>query len=34
MTPTIVSREEWLVARKALLAEERALTRQRDRING
>lgn len=33
MAQQIVSREEWLVARKALLAEERALTHQRDRIN-
>lgn len=33
MTPKIVSRKDWLVARKALLAEERALTRERDRIN-
>lgn len=29
----VVSREEWLEARKALLLEEKALTRQRDRVN-
>ena len=28
----IVSRDEWTVARKALLAEEKALTRERDRV--
>jgi len=28
----VVSREEWLAARKALLAEEKALTKQRDEI--
>ena len=33
MEPTIVSREEWLVARKALLAQERELTHLRDGIN-
>ena len=33
MEPTIVSRQEWLVARKALLAQERELTHLRDRIN-
>lgn len=31
--PTIVSRDEWLVARRALLADEKAMTRARDRIN-
>lgn len=31
--PEIVSREEWLAARKALLAEEKDLTRRHDRIN-
>lgn len=31
--PGIVSREEWLAARKALLAEEKELTRQRDRLS-
>lgn len=31
--PPIVSREEWLEARKALLAREKALTRQRDELN-
>lgn len=31
--PQIVSREEWLVARKALLAKEKALTRLRDQLN-
>ncbi|WP_196456839.1 DUF899 domain-containing protein [Streptomyces spinoverrucosus] len=31
--PEVVSREEWLAARKELLAEEKALTRARDRIN-
>lgn len=30
--PKIVSREEWLVARKALLAEERAVTHQHDAV--
>jgi predicted dithiol-disulfide oxidoreductase (DUF899 family) len=29
----VVSREEWLVARKALLAREKELTRQRDRLS-
>ncbi|MBK5199789.1 MAG: DUF899 family protein, partial [Methyloceanibacter sp.] len=29
----IVSRDEWLAARKALLAEEKALTRARDRLS-
>lgn len=31
--PQIVSRDEWLAARKALLAEEKALTRRRDALN-
>ncbi len=31
--PQIVSRDEWLAARKALLAEEKALTRRRDVLN-
>jgi predicted dithiol-disulfide oxidoreductase (DUF899 family) len=31
--PTIVSREEWLAARKQLLAEEKELTQTRDRVN-
>ena len=31
--PEIVSREQWLVARKRLLAEEKALTRRRDALN-
>jgi predicted dithiol-disulfide oxidoreductase (DUF899 family) len=31
--PRIASREEWLVARKALLEKEKALTRQRDALN-
>lgn len=31
--PPVVSREAWLKARKALLLEEKELTRQRDRIN-
>ena len=30
--PKIVSREEWLVARKKLLAREKQLTRERDAI--
>lgn len=30
--PQVVSREEWLEARKALLAKERALSRQRDEL--
>jgi predicted dithiol-disulfide oxidoreductase (DUF899 family) len=29
----IVSRDEWLQARKALLAKEKELTRQRDRLS-
>ena len=33
MEPTIVSREEWLTARKALLAQERDVTHLRDRVN-
>ena len=31
--PQIVSRDEWLVARKELLAEEKELTRRRDALN-
>src|SRR5947208_13418284 len=31
--PEVVSREEWLDARKALLAEEKELTRQRDALS-
>ena len=31
--PEVVSRDEWLAARKALLAKEKALTRQRDAVN-
>ena len=31
--PRIVSREEWLVARKALLAKEKEMTRARDALN-
>jgi predicted dithiol-disulfide oxidoreductase (DUF899 family) len=31
--PQAVSREEWLVARKKLLAHEKELTRQRDEVN-
>ena len=31
--PDVVSREEWLVARKELLAEEKELTRRRDALN-
>jgi predicted dithiol-disulfide oxidoreductase (DUF899 family) len=31
--PDVVSREEWLVARKRLLAEEKELTRRRDALN-
>jgi predicted dithiol-disulfide oxidoreductase (DUF899 family) len=31
--PEVVSREEWLAARKALLAEEKELTRQRDALS-
>jgi predicted dithiol-disulfide oxidoreductase (DUF899 family) len=33
MEYSVVSREEWLEARKALLAKEKELTRQRDRVN-
>ena len=33
MTPDIVSREEWLTARKALLAHEREVTHLRDKVN-
>src|SRR5690242_15263310 len=31
--PQIVSRDEWLEARKAFLAEEKAFTRRRDALN-
>ena len=31
--PEVVSREDWLAARKSLLAKEKALTRQRDAVN-
>src|SRR4051794_20320452 len=31
--PKVVSRDEWLNARKALLAKEKALTHQRDALN-
>ena len=31
--PHIVSRDEWLTARKALLAEEKAFTRTRDALS-
>jgi predicted dithiol-disulfide oxidoreductase (DUF899 family) len=31
--PDVVSRDEWLVARKALLAKEKELTRERDALN-
>src|SRR5687768_16670536 len=31
--PNIATREEWLAARKALLAREKELTRQRDAVN-
>lgn len=31
--PTVVSREEWLVARKELLAKEKAATRAKDALN-
>jgi predicted dithiol-disulfide oxidoreductase (DUF899 family) len=31
--PAVVSREEWLAARKELLAQEKELTRARDRVN-
>ena len=30
--PEVVSRDEWLVARKGLLAKEKELTRQRDAL--
>ena len=32
-TPPIVSPQEWLAARKELLAKEKELTRARDRVN-
>ena len=32
MNPTVVSREEWLIARNDLLAEEREVTHRRDRL--
>ena len=31
--PAVVSRDEWLAARKELLAKEKELTRQRDALN-
>ena len=31
--PKVVSRDEWLAARKALLAKEKELTRARDALN-
>jgi predicted dithiol-disulfide oxidoreductase (DUF899 family) len=31
--PSVVSRDEWLTARKELLAKEKQLTRQRDTLN-
>ena len=31
--PEVVSREEWLAARKELLVKEKELTRARDRVN-
>ena len=31
--PKVVSRDEWLAARKALLVEEKAMTRARDALN-
>ena len=31
--PEVVTREEWLEARKSLLAEEKEATRQRDALN-
>jgi predicted dithiol-disulfide oxidoreductase (DUF899 family) len=31
--PEVVSREEWLGARRRLLAEEKELTRKRDALN-
>ncbi|AGZ41844.1 DUF899 domain-containing protein [Actinoplanes friuliensis] len=33
MTPDVVTREEWLAARKELLTREKELTRARDRLN-
>jgi predicted dithiol-disulfide oxidoreductase (DUF899 family) len=33
MQHKVVSREEWLAARRALLAEEKAMTRMRDKLN-
>jgi predicted dithiol-disulfide oxidoreductase (DUF899 family) len=33
MTPEIVTRQEWEIARNKLLAEEKALTRERDRVS-
>lgn len=33
MEYSVVSREEWLEARKSLLQQEKELTRQRDRVN-
>ena len=33
MEPNIVSHDEWLSARKALLAQEREVTHLRDRVN-
>ncbi len=31
--PEVVSRDEWLIARKELLAREKELTRERDALN-
>ena len=31
--PEVASRDEWLAARKALLVQEKALTRERDAVN-
>ena len=33
MQHRVVSRDEWIAARKALLREEKELTRQRDRLS-